>query len=85
MSQAYAVTHGETPTVVAEIPPARVHRALHTKECEYWWGVEGANVTRNSEADLRVGGAGASIPCSRKDPTTPRANLCWSTLRTASS
>jgi uncharacterized protein YndB with AHSA1/START domain len=53
-----ALTDGETVIAVAEIAasPERVHRALHTKECETWWGAPDAYTTRNFSADLRVGG-----------------------------
>lgn len=58
MTQPCAVTDGKTLIAVAEIaaPPERVYRALHTKECEAWWGAEDTYLTRNFEADLRVGG-----------------------------
>jgi uncharacterized protein YndB with AHSA1/START domain len=58
MTRPRAITDGETLIAVAAIaaPPERVFRALHTKECENWWGAEDVYLTRNFEADLRVGG-----------------------------
>jgi uncharacterized protein YndB with AHSA1/START domain len=58
MTQAHAITDGETLIAVAGISasPERVYRALHAKECEKWWGAVDAYVTRNFKADLRVGG-----------------------------
>ncbi len=53
-----AITDGETVIAVAEIaaPPGSVHRALHTKDCEIWWGEPGVYVTRNFAANLKAGG-----------------------------
>ena len=53
-----ALTDGETVIAVANIaaPPDRVYNALHTAECEAWWGEPDVYLTRNFQADVRVGG-----------------------------
>ncbi len=54
----HALTDGETVIAVAQIAasPERVHRALHTQECETWWGAPDVYMTRNFSSDLRVDG-----------------------------
>ena len=58
MSQAHAITDGETvlATVDIGVPPQRALEALTTAETEKWWAVPGLYHFKDWQSELRSGG-----------------------------